>query len=192
MYFLNYLLGLVKIISDGQLEPTLASIMGFNPEATSVAVDQYLHLDIPPQCLYPDLVKWDYDELKKKLDEDPLTFESYPTTWLYFVAFDHGHAINLYTFNDGAKVMLQFLKPDNFSLPSEKTLQHPFTKTFLERLDFPFGSLAIAAGSLIHGGVGTGNNNLPMEPRFRLHSFCHVPGWKKGLPVHDTYLMQNP
>lgn len=196
IYLLNHLLGLVALLSDGQLSPTLGSIMSFNTAAKNKPGDQALHLDINPRELYPDLVKDDPDGdgyFVPQFEEATLDYQLktlgetyYPTVFLYFVAFDHEHAIKVYNLFHGTDVL--YKNPS--SAPStDQIANDSMTQTFIETVKFPFGSIGIVAGSVIHCGVGSDDHKT--KPRFRMHSFCHVTGQQKDLnSVYDTYIWQ--
>ena len=196
IYLLNELLGLVSILSDGQLNPTLASIMSFNTASENKPEDQALHLDIDPKELYPDLVKDEPDEegffvplhAKATLERQLATLKTsyFPSVFLYFVAFDHKHAIKVYDRYHGTDVLYHTTEtaPSKYSIANDR-----ITQLYIKRVGFPFGSLGVVAGSVIHCGVGSDEHKS--KPRFRLHSFCHVKGQQTNLKsVYDTYIWQ--
>ena len=200
IYLLDHLLGLVSILSKDQLRTTLASVMSFNPDADSMPKDQYFHLDIAPHELYPDLYKKrmaggeEEDSFEPILTEkemhDALSQEQrpcsyFPSVWLYFVAFSHGHAIKVYNLHQGVEVVFKGMK----DLPLTKNISGDYLQRWIEQVDFPFGSLGIVAGSVVHCGIGS--EDYKSEPRFRMHSFCHVKGQEKGITgVHQTHIWQ--
>ena len=221
IYLLNELLGLVLILSDGQLNPTLASIMSFNTASENKPEDQALHLDIDPKELYPDLVKDESDEegffvplhAKATLERQLATLKTsyFPSVFLYFVAFDHKHAIKVYDRYHGTDVLYHTTEtaPSKYSIANDAITQiesylkgvkdsslqlklnglNTITQYYIKRVGFPFGSLGVVAGSVIHCGVGSDEHKS--KPRFRLHSFCHVKGQHTNLKsVYDTYIWQ--
>ena len=194
VYLLDALIGAISIMSEGQLGCTWSSIMGFNPEATALARDQFFHLDLPPAQLYPHLVQAGStaDNFVPRLTKAELQQANkrgdffFPSSWLYFAAFDNNHAIKAYKYRNGTDLL--FAESD--TLLSKQNLGYMKGTQFFETISLPFGSLGVVAGSIIHCGVGTDANELPMPPRFRMHSFCHVKGKQEGLSISNTYLWQ--
>jgi hypothetical protein len=191
LYLLNALLKLVETISGSQLQSTLASILSFNCKAQSPPVDQCYHLDIDPAQLYPSLVQLpnpdDDEDWNPTLSNEELqaSIENgecyYPSVWLFFVAFDHGHEIKVLRHVNGTNVIQR-------DIPSCSLVKTAYFKYFTDTLSFPFGSLGVVAGSVIHAGVGS--VDYQRKPRFRMHSYCHALGRQLGLNVHDTYFWQ--
>lgn len=191
IYLLDYLISLVDVASSGMLHPSVTNIMCFNAKASVPAEPQALHLDNSPIENYPNLFKknstetlYEESELADMLADGHSWF---PRIWLYFLAFDDNHGIDLY-YNEAENCMgtdVMYVNDDQ--LPTKLSLQC-LQKRYLKRLALPFGSLGFVAGSVSHRGIGS--DTVPMPPCYRLHSFCHVNGHGNGINYKGTHLMQ--
>ena len=191
LYLLDLLLGLVSAASSNLLQPNVANIMCFNSDAKLAAKPQALHLDNTPFEIYPDLftndgdIKYTCEELEEQIAKGISWF---PRIWLYFLAFEDNHAIDIFHDPHGYCAGTDVLYIDPEHVPTEASL-NGLQKRHLQRLELPFGSIAFVAGSVIHRGIGSGTEP-PMDPCYRLHAFCHVNGHSRDIDATGTYILQ--
>ena len=191
LYLVDFLIGLVPRASSSLIQPTLANVMCFNSGAKVAAKPQALHLDNSPKEIYPDLftddgdIKYTYAEVQEMIKTGKSWF---PRIWLYFLAFEDNHAIDIFHDPHGFTTGIDVAYLDHESVPTEESLKG-LQERYLHELKLPFGSIAFVAGSVIHRGIGSGTEP-PMDPCYRLHAFCHVAGHDKNINAAGTYILQ--